>query len=105
MLLVVFYEVSVCERPSERVCFLTEPLLAFLATQIILCKTILDLIWFWLTLVRFWPNGSRPEASQCAMITQPASDPILIKCKSDQAISTLRAPPLIYTPFPTVNTQ
>lgn len=51
MLLVVLYEVSVCERPSERVCFLTEPLLAFLAAQIILCKTILDLIWFWLTLL------------------------------------------------------
>ena len=40
--------------------------------QIILCKTRLDLIWFWLT-VRFWPNGSSPEAIWCASIIQPAS--------------------------------
>ena len=40
--------------------------------QIILWKTRLDLIWFWLT-VRFWPNGSSPEAIWCASIIQPAS--------------------------------
>ena len=40
--------------------------------QIILCKTRLDLIWFWLT-VRFWPNRSGPEAIWCARIIQPAS--------------------------------
>ena len=36
---------------------------------IILCKTRLDPVWFWLTV----PNGSGPEASQCARITRPAS--------------------------------
>ena len=38
----------------------------------LLCKTSPDPIKFWLT-VRFWPNGSGPEASQCARIIRPAS--------------------------------
>ena len=36
-------------------------------------ETSADLIWFWLTPVRLWPNGSSPEASQCARIIRPAS--------------------------------
>ena len=39
---------------------------------IILCKTSLDPVWFWLT-VRFLPNGSSPEESWCASIVQPAT--------------------------------
>ena len=58
---------------------------------IILCKTIPDPIWFWLT-VRFWPNGSGPEAS-CHNVQHPsgpilanASDPIRIGCESEPAM-------------------
>ena len=51
--------------------FLTFRLICVLpqTALIILCKTRLDPVWFWLTV----PNGSSPEASQCARITRPAS--------------------------------
>ena len=40
--------------------------------RILLCKNSLDTIWSGLT-VRFWPNGSGPEASRCARTIRPAS--------------------------------
>ena len=39
---------------------------------IILCKISPDPIWFELT-IRFWPNGSGPDASRCVRIIWPAS--------------------------------
>ena len=38
--------------------------------QTLLCKTDPDPIWMH-GLVRFWPNGSGPEASQCTRIIEP----------------------------------
>ena len=42
------------------------------AAWIILCKTSLEPVWFWLT-VRFWPERSGPEANWCARTIWPAS--------------------------------
>ena len=53
---------------AKRICSVLSPQ----TSRIILCKTSLGPIQFWLTVPGFGPNGSGPEASQCVQENHPA---------------------------------